>query len=59
MGLTCADGDGFYELVSPTVGSYQQSQVGFLYQLVHSVLPKDKRKPRLDRRHHDEEKSVN
>lgn len=40
--LTCADSDGFYELVSPAVGSYQQSQVGLLYELVHCVLAKER-----------------
>lgn len=27
---TCAHSDGFDELISPAVGSHQQSQVGFL-----------------------------
>lgn len=36
---TCAHCDGFDELISPAVGSHQQSQVGFLDQFVHCVLP--------------------
>lgn len=36
---TCAHSDGFDELISPAVGSHQQSQVGFLDQFVHRVLP--------------------
>lgn len=36
---TCAHSDGFDELISPAVGSHQQSQVGFLDQFVHCVLP--------------------
>lgn len=36
---TCAHSDGIDELIPPAVRSHQQSQVGFLDQLVHCVLP--------------------
>lgn len=48
-GLTCAHGDGLYELVPPAVGPHQQSQVGLLYQLVHCVLPEDREITRIRR----------